>query len=278
MGSLGAVSSATNSDSFNSGAFTAGQWNASNASAVSTGAHDNTYFAQLDDAGSGAYLNWTNSIIEQNHRYWTFRGWFKVVSRNSGLTVGLMDLKNVPGVNNADFFTDGSTGKCVVDLLNGDSAMTSFACDDNIWHLVEMKVDYGSSTYTLDWKIDGTAQTSISSTGQTTTTVKSLWLGDPTTARPMSSSGMTCASTSRTRRWATSEVRPRTASGLESDGAARSETRSWPLCRSGMAEPVPVRWAAARRAWRERYRAHCVPTTVDTGGHRTVASVAQVRD
>jgi hypothetical protein len=46
-----------------------------------------------------------------------------------------------------------------------------------------MKGDYGSSTYTLDWKIDGNAQTSISSTGQTTSTVKSLWLGDPTVSK-----------------------------------------------------------------------------------------------
>jgi hypothetical protein len=183
VGTSGATSSASNSDSFNSGSFTAGQWSTSNASAVATGAHDNTYYAEIDDAGSGAYLNWTNSIIEQSHRYWTFRGWFKVVSRNSGQTVGLVDLKNVPGTNNADFFIDSSTGKCVVDLFHDDSAMTSFACDDNAWHLVEMKGDYGSSTYTLDWKIDGSSQSSISSTGQSSTTVKSLWLGDPTVSK-----------------------------------------------------------------------------------------------
>ena len=58
------------------------------------------------------------------------------------------------------------------------TAITSFSCADNAWPLVEMTGDYGSTTYTLDWKIDGVAQTPISSSGQTATTAKSLWIGN----------------------------------------------------------------------------------------------------
>jgi hypothetical protein len=182
-GSVGAVASASNQDSFNSGAFTAGQWTTLNASAIATDAHDNTYFARLTDTGSGAYLNWPTSIVEQNHRYWTVRGFFRVDSRGAGQTVGLLTVKNNSTGSHADLFTDPTTGNCTVDLFNANSATTSFSCADNTWHSVEMKGDFGATTYTLDWKVDGLTQTSVSSTGQTATTVKSLWLGDSTTGK-----------------------------------------------------------------------------------------------
>ena len=35
------------------------------------------------------------------------------------------------------------------------------------------------STYTLDWRIDGIAQPSLAVAGQTATTVRNLYLGEP---------------------------------------------------------------------------------------------------
>jgi len=63
--------------------------------------------------------------------------------------------------------------------LGGATATTSFRCDDGAWHLLEMKGDLGSTTPTLDWRIDGNAQTSVTATGQTASTVRNLYLGEP---------------------------------------------------------------------------------------------------
>ena len=72
---------------------------------------------------------------------------------------------NVVGTSNADLYIQANTGKCAVDLNIANFALTSFVCDDNQWHSVELKGDFGATTYTLDWTVDGVSQTSISSSG-----------------------------------------------------------------------------------------------------------------
>ena len=42
-----------------------------------------------------------------------------------------------------------------------------------------MKGDFGTTTQTVDWRIDGSAQPSLTVTGQTATTARNLYLGEP---------------------------------------------------------------------------------------------------
>jgi hypothetical protein len=74
--------------------------------------------------------------------------------------------------------TDPSTGRCRVDLLSSNKALSGQPCDDNRWHLVEMQGDFGASAYTLSWRLDGVVQPSITSIGQPPTTVAAFWVGD----------------------------------------------------------------------------------------------------
>ena len=66
-----------------------------------------------------------------------------------------VELKNVAG-RSVYVYTNGSTGRCTLSLA-GSTATTTFRCDDAAWHLLELKGDFGSSTMTVDWRIDGAA-------------------------------------------------------------------------------------------------------------------------
>lgn len=166
-------------DSFDSGGFTGGRWTASNATIV-TGTAPNPFFARLTSTGGNAgYLNLPASVISQNHRSWSFRGYFRIESRTAGQDVSLVAVRDVAGPTHAYLWADRSTGRCTVGLATANLTSSTTSCTDDAWHLVEMQGDFGSSTYTLGWKLDGVVQTSISSTAQTPSTVKSLWLGEP---------------------------------------------------------------------------------------------------
>lgn len=178
LATASAASSTVRQDSFESGAFTSGQWVTTAASIGSTDAHDNRRFARLTATGAGSYLTWPASVVQQGQRAWSVRAWFRVGSHGADHSVGLLTVKNKTGVHNADLFMEASTGRCRVDLLSSDKAVSTVRCDDKAWHLVEMRGDYGTATYTLDWRLDGVAQPSISSIAQPPSTVTELWVGD----------------------------------------------------------------------------------------------------
>ena len=165
-------------DTFDSGSFTTAKWTTLNASTV-PGSTAGTFFARLTaGGGAAASLNWPTTVIEQNHRSWSYRGYFRVDSHNANQVVSLVELKNAAS-KAAYLYTNATNGRCTASLASV-AATTTFSCTDNAWHLVEMKGDFGATTWTLDWKIDGVAQPSINATGQTATTVRSLWLGETT--------------------------------------------------------------------------------------------------
>src|SRR5262249_45735033 len=98
-------------------------------------------------------------------------------SHATNQSVSLVELKNVAG-RSVYLYTNNSNGRCTASLA-GTTATTTFRCDDGAWHLVEMKGDFGATTQTLDWPIDGAAQASITATGQTASTARNLYLGEP---------------------------------------------------------------------------------------------------
>ena len=137
----------TYEDTFDSGTFAAGKWNTLNAATVA-GTTPGTFFARLSaGAGAAAYLNWPTTAIEQGHRSWSFRGYFKIESHTAGQSVSLIELKNVAG-KSLYLYTNATTGRCTASIA-GQSVTTSFACDDHAWHLIEMKGDLASS-YAID--------------------------------------------------------------------------------------------------------------------------------
>lgn len=174
------AASVSNSDNFESGTLSA--WNTtSNASADSISAKSGLYGGDVNSSAATGYLNWTTTAISQSHQYGVFRAWIKPVSVNSGESLDLISLTNTLNVNNFDFFIAGSgvdTGKFKWDLANANAATTSYTVTLGNWYLVEARVFYGSAgTYTADVQINGVPQTSITSTGMSAATVKSLWLG-----------------------------------------------------------------------------------------------------
>ena len=173
-----AATTSTRQDSFESGTLSSGRWSTTGATFGTTGAHDNRRFARLTATGSGSTLTWPPSVVQQGQRAWSVRAWFKVESHGADHSVGLLTVRNKVGVHNADLFIEATTGRCRVDLLSSDKALSASRCDDQAWHLVEMRGDYGTATYTLEWRLDGVAQPSISSTAQPPSTVMDFWVGD----------------------------------------------------------------------------------------------------
>jgi chitodextrinase len=164
-------------DTFDSGSFTAGRWATQGATTVA-GSTPGTFFARLSaSASSAGSLNWSSSVLQQNRRFWSFRAYIRVESRNAGQAVSLVELKQTGGPS-VYLYTNPSTGRCQA-AMGSSTVTTTINCADGAWHLVEMRGNFNTSTYALDWRIDGNAQTSASLSGQTPATVRSLWLGEP---------------------------------------------------------------------------------------------------
>jgi len=157
----------------------------SNTSVLTTAAYHGSYGYQLDAALSAVYLNWNSTQVEQNHPWASVSMWFKVNSHGATNSTDLISLKTVTGVNNFDFFLLPND-HLQWDLLSTDNAQTSYALNLNTWHLVEARVYYGGTTHTAQVQIDGVDQGSITSTEQTATDVKSLWIGSSLTTNTYS--------------------------------------------------------------------------------------------
>lgn len=162
-------------DTFDSGSFSTGRWTTAGASLVAGAVSG--YFARLTAAAGPAYLTWPSTVIEQGRRSWSLRAYFRVNSRATKQVVSLVELKNAAS-KSVYVYTNATTGNCTASL-GGQTVTTSFRCDDGAWHLLEVKGDMGTTTHTLDWRVDGKAQPSLSVTGQVASTVRNLYLGEP---------------------------------------------------------------------------------------------------
>lgn len=161
-------------DTFSAGNFTDGRWTTAAASLVAGSVSG--YFARLTAVSGPAYLSWPATVLDQGRRSWSLRAYFRINSRASNQSVSLVDLRNAAG-KSMYLFTNSKTGRCSV-KLGGQTVTTAFRCDDGVWHLIELKGDFGSTTHTVDWRVDGVSQTSIALGGQAATSVRSLTVGD----------------------------------------------------------------------------------------------------
>jgi hypothetical protein len=164
-------------DSFETGALDGQRWRDAGAVVIAGAAHGGRFGVRLTSNGSGAYLNLAADSLQPLQRSFRFDGWFRVVNRSPGDAVALVTIHNDVGVNNADLFVDGATGLCRADLAGTDLAVSTGPCSDGVWHEVALRGDFGSSTYTLTWTVDGLAQQPVTSVRMSPSAVKSLWLG-----------------------------------------------------------------------------------------------------
>lgn len=149
----------------------------------SSGASEPASWVRLDATGIPAYVSLPPEEMASGRHHFAFSGRFRVRMRVPDQSVGLATVENGAGEHHADLFVDARTGTCRVDLLSDDTAMSPDRCDDGAWHRVTMVGDYGTSTYTLRWTLDGVVMPPITTTGQPPTTVHRLWLGDATPAK-----------------------------------------------------------------------------------------------
>lgn len=161
-------------DTFTAGTFADGRWTTAAASLVAGSVSG--YFARLSAVSGPAYLSWPATVLDQGRRSWSLRAYFRINSRASNQSVSLVDLRNAAG-KSMYVFTNAKSGRCSV-KLGGQTVTNAFRCDDGVWHLLELRGDFGSSTHTVDWMVDGVTQPSIALGGQTATSVRSLTLGD----------------------------------------------------------------------------------------------------
>jgi hypothetical protein len=168
-------------DSFDGGQINVQRWRSADAVVTADAAHSGPFGVRLTSIGSGAYLNLASDVLSDVHRSFVFDGWFRVQGRGPHQAPALATIRDTVGVDNADFFIDGASGDCRADLVGTDLALSSVNCGDGGWHHVEMRGDFGASTYVLSWSVDGVPQPSVRSAGVSPSFVKSLWLGGLTT-------------------------------------------------------------------------------------------------
>ena len=60
------------------------------------------------------------------------------------------------------------------------SFLSASALSLTTWYRIDLRVNVSGTTFTVDWQINGTAQTQASWTGQTATTISSIFFGHPT--------------------------------------------------------------------------------------------------
>lgn len=168
------------SESFGGGTLPPG-WETARATVVGPvpGANPAAY-VHLVAVGAPAYVSPRPRVLESGHRGFEFRGRFRVQSRAAGETVGLATVENARRTENADLFVDARTGRCRIDLFRDDTALSPGPCDDGQWHTVTLTGDFGSTSPTLAWTLDGRPMPGIRSTGLAPSTVHRLWIGDAT--------------------------------------------------------------------------------------------------
>lgn len=156
-------------------------WEARQTSVEHTsGADGPATWVRLDATAVPAYVSLPPAALPSGRHRFAFSGRFRVRTRTPGQSVGLATVENTVGEHHADLFVDTRSGRCRVDLLSDDTAMSPDRCGDDTWHRVTMAGDFGTGTYTLRWTLDDVAMPAIRSTGQRPASVHRLWLGDAT--------------------------------------------------------------------------------------------------
>lgn len=166
------------SNGFESGNVSGWDWTNGSPTVSTAYAARGTYGCRITGATSDS-VNWSTSV--PTGKTWAaFRIRFRIVQSASSL--GIVTIQNNSGTDHFDVFVN-STGQLAADL---HGATDYIYLDDSpaigVWHLLEGRVYFGSSTYTAylryDYQLMPTLSASIT---ETATTVKSLNAGSGST-------------------------------------------------------------------------------------------------
>jgi hypothetical protein len=151
--------------------------------AVPAARYTGSYGMDARSAGTPSWAAWGSGWLAQNHRYWSFAAFVKVVSWTSGQAVDLFTVQNATKAHNFDLFVDKYNHKFRWDLYQANTAYSSNVVQLGKWYLVQAYGDYGSSTYTASVRINGVTQPAISSTNQTTSTTSEFMMGTASSSK-----------------------------------------------------------------------------------------------
>ena len=146
-----------------------------NTTVTSSAAQSGNHGYTVETNAAGGYLNWTATDVEQGHDWAAVSAWVRVNSHAPSESTDLITIKNNNGANHFDLFLTPDN-RLKWDLLISDNAQTA-PITLGTWNLLEARVYFGATTYTANVRINGVEQTSITSTGQTATTARSIWFG-----------------------------------------------------------------------------------------------------
>jgi hypothetical protein len=138
---------------------------------------------EVRPTASDAYLRFGSDELGDDHPYWTFRAWMRVVAWTPTESVDLFTVRNLATRNNFDLFVAAPNHDLRWDIFRENSEATGEPIQLEQWYLVEAKGSFATSTFTADVRIDGVNQPSITSPGQQPSAVKDFILGSLGTAK-----------------------------------------------------------------------------------------------
>lgn len=176
------------SDGFESGNFS--NWGFSNTvgttlSTVSGAAYTGSFGARVEATSTNSVAQFGTGTGKwaQTNRYGVITLRVKFSSLTDTTTNPILTFSNVLN-NSANFeMWVTATGTIKFDLLSSNSLDTGINVALNTWYTIEVRVDYGSTTYSAEVVINGVHQGSVSSTGQTATSVRAASIGNSLTGR-----------------------------------------------------------------------------------------------
>lgn len=138
--------------------------------------------ATISPANSASYLGSSTTRFPQSRRYAVGRARVRFGTLPPpGVTADVITLQNAIVSANFDLFVS-ATGTWRADLATGDTVDSGIPVVANQWYLLEWFVDYGSTTYTARFRIDG-VEFEFTSSGRTTSTVRALLIGTTATTK-----------------------------------------------------------------------------------------------
>ena len=135
---------------------------------------------EIDAATSGAYVRW---VPPTGHRFWSLRGFVRVVAWTDRESVDLFTVQNSRTTNNFDLFVTAPARAFQWDLFREDDGRTAAPVELGRWYLVEAHGEFGADASAAEVRIDGVPQPAIRSSGQPPATVQDFVLGSIATAK-----------------------------------------------------------------------------------------------
>lgn len=136
----------------------------------STDPHSGNYCMKLSPVGSGA-VNFRKNTTAPSCQLAVARVYFRIPTGGLPSATGSMVGWQVTTAAVTIGMSITSTGSLRGVVGSGSSITGPTISDDNQWHYVDLRAIISSSTWTLDWSVDGVAQTQATWSGQATNDV-----------------------------------------------------------------------------------------------------------